>query len=130
MPLGLPAPLLARLWAQAQDAMPRECVGLLGGRGDHVRTVYPLTNTALDPERAYRADALELLRAFRAMDREGLTLLGIYHSHPRGPARPSGTDRALAAYPVPYLILDPVGRELRAYRLPEGEEVSVQVLPG
>ena len=130
MPLCLPAPLLERLWAQAQAEAPRECLGLLGGVDERVQALYPLSNVAEDPERAYRADPLELLRAFRALDREGLSLLGLYHSHPRGPARPSDTDRALAAYTVPYLILDPVGRELRAYRLPEGAEVTVQVLPG
>lgn len=129
MPLLLPAPLLARLWDHVRAELPRECVGLLGGVGEVVQALYPLSNVAELPERDYQAGAGELLRAFKAMDREGFSLAAIYHSHPRGPAVPSAADRALAAYPVPYLIADPLRGELRAYLLPQGQEVPLEVVP-
>lgn len=125
MSLSLPAPLVRRLWAQVRAELPRECVGLLGGLDGQAVTLYPLHNVAPEPLRAYQADSLELLRALKAMRAEGLALVGIYHSHPRGPARPSPDDRRLAAYPVPYLIADPLRAELRAYRLPELTEVPL-----
>lgn len=134
--LVLPAPLRERLLAHAHAERPDECVGLLGGRwgvpgvsgvagGPAARavTLYPLRNVAHDPRRAYRADELELLRALKAMRREELDLVGIYHSHPQGPGVPSDADVRLAAYAVPYLIADLTGRTLRAFLLPAREEV-------
>lgn len=123
--LSLPAALRARLWAHARAEAPRECVGLLGGRAGSVLALYPLANVAPDPERAYRADALELLRAFKAMRREYIDLVGIYHSHPHGPPTPSSEDVRLAQYGVPYLIADVRGGTLRAFLLPERAEVRI-----
>ncbi|AFZ66120.1 Mov34/MPN/PAD-1 family protein [Deinococcus peraridilitoris] len=123
--LVLPPPLRARLWGHARSEAPRECVGLLGGREQAAATLYPLNNVAPRPEREYRADALEVLRALKAMRREGLELLGIYHSHPAGPSWPSETDVNLARYAVPYLIVDLQGATLRAFRLPEKREVRL-----
>ncbi|WP_189063250.1 M67 family metallopeptidase [Deinococcus seoulensis] len=143
----LPDSLRAGLWAHARRDAPRECVGALGGLTVppaagalggltvppaagalptwQVRTLYPLPNTARDPQREYLADPLHLLRALKAMRAEGLELVGLYHSHPRGPDRPSPTDTRLATYDVPYLIADLSGGTLRAYLLPAGQEVPV-----
>lgn len=129
--LRLPPVLVAALWAHAERDAPRECVGALGGAfaGQEAQALalYPLANVSPDPERTYLADPGHLLRALRAMEAAGLTLVGLYHSHPRGPAGPSGTDTRLAAYPVPYVIADLRTRTLRAYRLPEGSPVALRV---
>lgn len=130
MVLILPPPLWDALWEHVRREAPRECVGALGGHarpgeGEAV-ALYPLPNIATDPERHYLADPGHLLRALRAMQTGGLTLVALYHSHPRGPARPSPTDLRLAAYPVPYVIADLVTRTLVAYRLPEGEVVPIR----
>lgn len=123
--LVLPPALRARLWGHARAEAPRECVGLLGGQGRAACALYPLKNVALRPAREYRADELEVLRALKAMRREGLELLGIYHSHPAGPSWPSETDVQLARYAVPYLIVDLQGATLRAFWLPEKQEVHL-----
>lgn len=129
VPLHLPRPLEAALWTHARRDAPHECVGALGGHvcgADFVaRALYPLPNVAPEPERAYLAGPESFLRAMRAMREGCMTLVGLYHSHPRGPAWPSETDRRLAAYPVPYLIADLRGGTLRAYLLPEGGEVPL-----
>lgn len=126
----LPSVLAAALWAHVRRELPRECVGALGGwvRGEQVqvRALYPLPNVSPQPEREYLADPGELMRALRGMQREGLELVALYHSHPHGPASPSASDRQLAAYPVPYLIADPLRQNLRAYLLPGGEEVELR----
>ncbi|GGI79740.1 Mov34/MPN/PAD-1 family protein [Deinococcus wulumuqiensis] len=126
----LPSVLAAALWTHVRRELPRECVGALGGwvRGEQVqvRALYPLPNVSPQPEREYLADPGELLRVLRAMQREGLELVALYHSHPHGPAAPSSSDRQLAAYPVPYLIADPRHGHLRAYLLPGGEEVEIR----
>lgn len=135
--LHLPGPLAAELWAQARHEVPRECVGVLGGvqvarpdRGGpewRARALYPLRNVSARPETEYEADPGELLRALRALEAAGLELAALYHSHPRGPARPSDTDRRRAAYDVPYLIADLASGELRAFLLPGGEAVELRV---
>lgn len=136
--LHLPASLHAALWAHARQDPARECVGALGGhrRGSglnavwDVRTLYPLPNIAPRPDREYLAEPRALLRALKAMRAENLDLVGLYHSHPRGPDRPSRTDTRLAAYDVPYLIADLSGGRLRAYLLPEAHEVALHVTDG
>ncbi|EYB69718.1 Mov34/MPN/PAD-1 [Deinococcus phoenicis] len=131
MALILPPVLLDALWAHAERDAPRECVGALGGHvdvdagGAEAVALYPLANLSPDPERTYLADPGHLLRALRAMEAGGLTLVALYHSHPRGPAWPSPTDTRLAAYPVPYVIADLRTRTLQAYRLPEGTPVPL-----
>ncbi|MEW6421134.1 MAG: M67 family metallopeptidase [Deinococcota bacterium] len=134
MLLILPPVLLDALWLHAEGEAPRECVGALGGHVDGERleavALYPLANVSPDPERTYLAHPGHLLRALRAMEAAGLTLVGLYHSHPLGPAEPSVTDTRLAAYPVPYVIADLRTRRVQAYRLPEGTPVAVWVEQG
>lgn len=134
VPLHLPAALHAALWQHARAHPHHEVVGALGGvlRCETwcVHTLYPLPNIALDPAREYLADPTYLLRALKAMRAEGLDLVGLYHSHPRGPDHPSRTDTRLAAYDVPYLIADLSGGRLRAYLLPGAQEVPLRVTDG
>ncbi|WP_034385128.1 Mov34/MPN/PAD-1 family protein [Deinococcus sp. YIM 77859] len=131
MALILPPVLAAALWAHADRAAPHECVGAIGGdvRGNVAEAValYPLANISPDPQRTYLADPGHLLRALRAMQAGGLTLVALYHSHPQGPARPSGTDTRLAAYSVPYVIADLSTRTLAAFLLPQGIPVPLRI---
>ncbi len=119
------------IWTHVLREVPNEGVGVLAVHPYAPGTVlacYPLSNVAAQPAQRYLADPLELLRALRAMRQGGLNLGAIYHSHPRGRARPSPTDLDLARYPVPYLIADVQRHELRAYLLPENTEIEVRVL--
>ena len=49
------------------------------------------------PEQHFEIDPQALVDAHRAARQGGLQVLGYYHSHPNGLARPSATDRAQAA---------------------------------
>ena len=114
-----------------QDA-PRECCGLLGGRGVEVERSYRITNTELGVTR-YLMDAEEQFRAFRDLDERGLDLVGIYHSHPATQAYPSPTDTSLAYYPdAVYFICslqDPEQPVIRAFRIIDGEieEIPIEI---
>ena len=44
----------------------------------------------------YRMEPAEQLRVFNAIEKDGLDLVAIYHSHTRSPAYPSSTDVQLA----------------------------------
>jgi proteasome lid subunit RPN8/RPN11 len=103
---------------------PNEACGLLAGRDGQAVRFYPMRNADASPV-TYRLDPREQLRVFEELEREGLELFGIVHSHTHSEPYPSETDRRQAFYPEPlYLILGLADRErpvLRAFRIVEGE---------
>jgi len=84
-------------WVSMRDHivahLPEEACGLIGGVGDEARLVLPVTNELHSPVR-FRMSPQEQLEAFLRFEEGRLDLIGIFHSHPRGPARPSPTDMA------------------------------------
>lgn len=96
-PLHLPTGLIADLLARAAQAAPLECCGLLLGHGWQVAQAVPAANVAADPARHFEIDPQALIDAHRRARAGGPQVLGHYHSHPTGIARPSATDRAQAA---------------------------------
>lgn len=95
----LPRAVWNGMVAQAVAEMPNECVGVLGGTRDTDGTIriverYPLVNVAETPRVEYLSDAKGMFQAVREMDRQGLDLLGVYHSHPTSPPVPSKKDLA------------------------------------
>jgi proteasome lid subunit RPN8/RPN11 len=89
-------------WNQMLDhvckLVPEEACGLIAGLENAGCEVIPITNTLKSPLR-YRMHPQEQLEAFNYIEAHGWELLGIYHSHPAGPAIPSLTDVEEAAYP-------------------------------
>lgn len=96
-------------------------------RGWRAQTLYRLHNCAQHPEKQYQVDVGELQRTLMAISREKLNLIGIYHSHPLGPALPSLRDIQEAHYEVPYLIADVLHLQVRAFLLPQNIEVAIDL---
>ncbi len=97
--LRLPEALRAQIMMAARAAYPGECCGLLLGHRGAVANL-----VALHPARNLqsRNDRFEIAPEdhFAALKRarsEGLEIIGCYHSHPDGAARPSATDLAGAS---------------------------------
>ncbi len=88
--------VLRQIMDAAESAYPGECCGLLAG---HV-----LPSGAIEVTRAYRSANLSRERkrfeidprlwvdVSRALGRGPLKVVGLYHSHPDGPAQPSAVD--------------------------------------
>ena len=114
----------------ARDGAPEEVCGVLGGTRDadsadgdtragdtsaehsRVRTARRVSNVAASPRTRYELDPAEQFRAMEAIEDAGETVVGFYHSHPRGPPRPSATDEALATWPGhSYVIVSLGGSE-------------------
>jgi len=94
---------LALIEGIAKGAAPNEACGLLEGTtgedGYTVTRVHPSDNLAAEPADMFEVDPRLLLRLQREL-RDGPTdMIGIYHSHTRGPAAPSATDLAAAWQP-------------------------------
>jgi len=131
--LYLPYHHRTTLIAHARAEAPKEACGILAGRDGRVRRVYRLRNVALQPETRYQADPEGQLRAFLDMERRGLEMLAIYHSHPTSPAYPSATDLALAYYPdTCYLIISLMRKppEIRCFSLSDGQIKEEAVIVG
>ncbi len=106
------------------EVFPREACGLLAGKGGGVSRLYR-TRNADNSEVSYSLDPQEQMNALKEMDREGLELVAIYHSHTGSPAYPSSTDVARAFFPgtseenfpgVAYVIASVSGNSLRELR--------------
>lgn len=115
--------------------LPAEGCGLLGGLPGQLRAqLVLLVPNALNSPLRFRMDPTEQLKAFYALEEQGLELLAVFHSHPTGPNHPSPTDLAEFAYPgVLYLIWSPADGawQCRAYRISSGayEPVAIELIP-
>jgi [CysO sulfur-carrier protein]-S-L-cysteine hydrolase len=115
-----------------QRRSPEEACGLIAGKDGRAEKVILVSNELKSPVR-FRMDPQEQWLAFKSMEEAELDLIGIYHSHPSGPAGPSSIDVAEAAYPgITHLIWFPDQGEwdYRAFLIEEGlvEEVPVTIL--
>lgn len=74
---------------------------MLAGQRDPtiVTDLRRVENVASNPRDRYELDAGEQATAMREMEARGESVVGFYHSHPRGPPEPSATDARLAAWP-------------------------------
>jgi proteasome lid subunit RPN8/RPN11 len=129
--LELPPAVRARLEHMAREGYPSETCGLLIGRDNAVARAVPARN--LVRERAgdrYELDPADHFAAEQEARAEGLEVIGVWHTHPDHPARPSETDRAAAWPGWSYLILAviPGGvTDIRSWRL-AGEHFVEQAI--
>lgn len=127
MKITIPKDLLQRIRAHGEEAYPEEGAGfLLGSDGPNrkVAGLLPLPNLreAEARNRRYLLDANDYLKAEMEADRRGLTLVGVFHSHPDHPDQPSEFDREWAQPFFSYVITGVEAgqaRSSRSWRLAE-----------
>lgn len=100
---------------------PRECCGIVAGRGGVPIRVYETRNIA-EGNRLYEIDPAQLIDLeFHELPEQEAEIIAIYHSHPESPAYPSATDVALAFWPdAVYLICSLADRDrpdVRGFRI-------------
>ncbi len=114
--------------AHARDALPNECCGLLIGSGDRVDAAMRARNLEESPTR-FLIDPLDHFTAIRLARMNGRAVVGVYHSHPRGPEAPSPRDHAEASYrEYAYVIVVPEQPTVLAFRLDGGEFAEVPLV--
>ncbi|WP_254546384.1 desampylase [Halomarina pelagica] len=119
--LVVPRTVRDALLAHARDGAPEEVCGVLGGVEDGERARVTdhrrVPNVAATPETRYELDPAEQLTAMGAIEEAGGAVVGFYHSHPRGPPRPSATDRAEATWAgARYVIVVPGEESVGCWR--------------
>lgn len=110
MSLLISSQLLQDIHTHGESTYPEEGVGLLFGmvNGDQkkVTRILILANTQEESARhnRYMLSPLDYLRAEQEADSIGLDVIGVFHSHPDHPNRPSEFDRERAMPWFSYLI--------------------------
>ena len=102
--------LLDQIHTHLEAGYPNEACGVMLGEDGVVTEVVPAGNERTDSARnRYLIDPLAYIKIERDADKRGLQVLGIYHSHPDVPARPSQFDLDNATWSgVSYLIVSVV----------------------
>jgi proteasome lid subunit RPN8/RPN11 len=128
MILELPEEISRRIHTQGESAYPEEVAGLLlgvvNGACRRVVEILPLPNVREDAARhnRYLLSPQDYLKGEQEAMHLGLDVVGIFHSHPDHPSRPSEFDRQWAWPNFSYLITSVMKRkaiESRSWRLAE-----------
>jgi proteasome lid subunit RPN8/RPN11 len=127
--LNLTRALLARIHTHGEESYPEEGAGFLlgadSGNGKRAVTeVFPLINSREDAARhnRYLIAPEDYLKAELTADKLGLSLIGVFHSHPDHPNQPSEYDREWAQPFFSYIITSVnqgKAGESRSWRLTE-----------
>jgi proteasome lid subunit RPN8/RPN11 len=125
--ISIPAAVVTGMIEHAREEAPRECCGLLVGKGDAVARSVRARNLDATATR-YLIDPADHFAAIRTARAEGLEVIGAYHSHPSSAAIPSETDIAEASNGADflYVIVSLVDDEVRAYRIVDGRPVRIR----
>lgn len=132
MSTSIDAGILKRIETHLESAYPNEACGFLLGthsqRNRNITHLIEVENQSTENQRRrFVMDPLDYLRAERYAAKEGLTLLGIYHSHPDHPAIPSVHDLEFAQPYFSYFIHTIASghmTESRSYRLLNGKFIE------
>jgi proteasome lid subunit RPN8/RPN11 len=108
--IKIPSALIREVYDHTEQAYPHECCGLLIGETDgQTRVAHTFRKCKnLNTERAhdrYEMDPLCMLQAQREFESGPWDIIGIYHSHPDHPSRPSQTDTDRAWPDWSYIII-------------------------
>jgi len=110
MSLTISSALLRSIREHGRGAYPQECCGLLLGRangdGKSVVDLRGAENSRGDSRHnRYLISPRNFFEAEKEARKAGLDVIGVYHSHPDHPARPSEFDREYAFPWYSYIIV-------------------------
>ena len=122
MALHIPSELMREIQAHGEGAYPEEGAGLMLGRAQEDRKqVARLVTFANAREQSARHNRYLLtpqdyLRGEQEAARLGLDVVGVFHSHPDHPDRPSEFDREWAMPWLSYVITSVQGGQAKSSR--------------
>jgi proteasome lid subunit RPN8/RPN11 len=108
--IAIPVEILREIHAHGEQSYPEEGAGLLLGRSDgdrrQVTGILGLANSREDGARRnrYLLTPQDYLWGEEQAEQQGLEVLGVFHSHPDAPYRPSEFDREWAWPSFTYVI--------------------------
>ncbi|MFZ5825585.1 MAG: Mov34/MPN/PAD-1 family protein [Bacillota bacterium] len=121
--------LLQRILEHCLEEKPYEACGILTGRAGKVLHAYATDNSKRSPV-LYEVETEQQERVLREMGERGEELVGIYHSHPTAPAKPSAQDISQAVhYPEAFRVIISLAgpTNVRAFLIKEGKVNDVMI---
>jgi proteasome lid subunit RPN8/RPN11 len=131
--LEIPEDLLNRIIEHARQEYPLEGCGILGGRIGKITDFYPVVNTKKSSS-CYLMEPEEQLRVFQEIEKKGLEVSAIYHSHLHTAAFPSQRDVDNAFYPDSLILIislkNQEAPQIEAFQVGEGriEKKAIKVM--
>ena len=104
----LPRAALRCIETQAEAAYPQECCGLLVGTRNAASVTISCAEASanvagetagVDARRRFEVDPALSLKLHKSLRHSDQRLVGVFHSHPEGPAKPSAHDLSRAWQP-------------------------------
>lgn len=120
---------VVQMVSHALREKPLEACGVVAGRDGAARWIAEMTNAAKSSVE-FHAEPRQQLEVFERIEREGLELVGIYHSHPATDEAPSQNDIERAFYPsAVQIIVSLAGSEpvVAGYRIEDGKTDVVEI---
>ena len=103
---------IAKLKSHAEMTFPEECCGVLIGKQQDgifiVDETRPMRNINESKNTRFNIDPFDLIKLEDELDAESRLMIGIYHSHPNHPPKPSETDLKFAWPSLNYIIVSVV----------------------
>src|SRR5512143_2026609 len=136
--IDIPEAVMRQIEAHGREAYPEEGAGFLLGAQGRVDEILALPNAREETARhnRYLISPQDYLRAEVEAERRGLSLVGVFHSHPDHPNHPSEFDREWAQPFFSYVITSiqsGQAGESRSWRLVEDRsefvEEEIQINP-
>ena len=123
---------LDQIIEHARRGLPYEVCGFIGGRGNLAEAVVAVPNASLTPRTSFEMERQAMVDSIIILQRAGLEIAAIYHSHPDGNLEPSAADVAQATWPdaINLIVgLDEQGdcRGVRAWTIRAGRVEAAEV---
>ncbi|MFX1534848.1 MAG: Mov34/MPN/PAD-1 family protein [Promethearchaeota archaeon] len=130
---------VTKIFGHGEATFPEECCGVLIGTSNPTPRIIDArrvrnTNSGTR-NRRYNIDPQEYMSIEESIEKEGLQLLGIYHSHPDHPSRPSDFDLNHAFPNFSYMVLSVINgkaEKLTSWRLDpttnEFQEEKIEII--
>lgn len=106
----IPHSEFSKILAHGEQTFPEECCGVLIGKLENgsfqVDEARAMRNTNEGSKNTrFNIDPFDLIKLEDELDEQGRLMIGIYHSHPNHPAKPSETDLKFAWPNLSYIVL-------------------------
>jgi proteasome lid subunit RPN8/RPN11 len=104
MPFVLRQEHIDRMVEYAIKCLPEEACGLIFGKNDEVFQIFFIENEYHSPVQ-FRMNPKQQLEALIWGEENNMDIMGIFHSHPKGPSIPSETDLMQFYYPESVMVI-------------------------
>lgn len=116
---------------------PKEACGILGGYRRNslfvVEKVWNTKNISSSPQKNFFVDPIDEVRIFRALEKDKLDFVGVYHTHPNGKLLLSDLDIKNLYLELCYIIIslnflkDIISLELKAFLKNENNIIDLPI---